>query len=120
MARRPVLACNLLIPVNRDSELSDGQPNSPGTWSWLETALYERFGGWTRAPGLYAGFYRDPDTDEKVSDESREYIVAVPQSRLKQLRSLVVEACRVFAQKCIYLSVAGRVEFIEAKKHEPG
>ena len=120
MARGPVLACNLLIPVNRDSELSDGQPNSPATWSWLETALYERFGGWTRAPGLYEGFYRDPDTGQKVSDESREYTVAAPRGRLKLLRSFLIEACEVFSQKCIYLNVAGRVEFVEAKKHEPG
>ena len=27
-------------------------------------------------------------------------------------RALLVEACNVFAQKCIYLSVAGQVEFI--------
>ena len=120
MAREPVLECTFLIPVRRDAELSDRARNSPATWSWLKTALYERFGGATRAPGLYEGFYRDPDTGQRVSDESREYTVAVPQSCLKQLRSLLSEACEVFAQKCIYLSVAGQVEFIEAKKHEPG
>ena len=120
MLREPVLACTFLVPVNRDADLSDGQPNSPATWSWLETALYERFGGGTRAPGLYEGFYRDPDTGAKVSDESREYAVALPRGRLKQLRSLLIEACDVFAQKCIYLNVGGRVEFIQAKKHEPG
>jgi hypothetical protein len=69
---------------------------------------------------VYKGFYRDPDTGEKVSDESHEYTVALPRSQLKQLRSLLSEACEVFAQKCIYLSIAGRVEFIKAKKHEPG
>ncbi len=120
MVRDPVLACTVLIPVNRDADLSDGEPNSPATWNWLEAAFYERFGGGTQAPGLYKGFYRDPDTGEKVSDASRKYTVAVPRSRLKQLRLLLSEACEVFAQKCIYLSVAGRVEFIKAKKHDPG
>jgi hypothetical protein len=120
MARDSLLACTILIPVNRDADLSDGKPNSPATWSWLESAFYERFGGATQAPGKYKGFYRDPDTGERVSDESREYTVAVPQDQVKQLRSLLSEACKTFAQKCIYLNVAGRVEFIKAKKHEPG
>jgi hypothetical protein len=119
MVREPVLACTVLIPVNRDAELSDGEPNSPTTWSWLEFAFYEQFGGATQAPGLYRGFYRDPDTGGRVSDESREYTVAVTQRRLRQLRSLLSEACKVFSQKCIYLSAAGRVEFIKAKRHEP-
>ena len=120
MVREPVIECSFLIPIRRDPNLSDCHPNSPATWSWLKTALYERFGGGTRAPGLYEGFYRDPDTGARVDDESREYTVALPRNRLKALRSLLIEACEVFAQKCIYLSVAGRVEFIKAKKHEPG
>jgi hypothetical protein len=44
--------------------------------------------------------------------ESRRFIVAIPQSRLDELRLLLVEACTWFFQKCIYLNVAGEVEFI--------
>ena len=120
MVREPVLACSVLIPISRDAELSDGEPNPPATWRWLESNLFNRFGGATRAPGLYEGFYRDPNTGKRVGDKSREYTVALPRSGLKQLRLLLREACAVFSQKCIYLNVAGRVEFIEAKKHEPG
>lgn len=120
MVREPVLACTFLVPVCRDAELSDGQRHSRAAWRWLERSLFHKFGGATRAPGLYRGFYRDPDTGKKISDSSYQYTVAVSRSELKQLRLLLSEACKVFAQKCTYLSVAGRVEFIEAKKYEPG
>jgi hypothetical protein len=48
-----------------------------------------------------------------VYDQSVRYQVAVPRNEVARLRSLLREACRVFAQKCIYLSVAGYVEFVE-------
>ena len=120
MVRKPVFECSFFIPVRRDAELSDGQPHSRAAWRWLDRSLFEMFGGGTRAPGLYRGFYRDPDSGERVSDSSHEYTVAVLRRELKHLRSLLAKACEVFAQKCIYLSVAGRVEYIDAKKHEPG
>jgi hypothetical protein len=40
--------------------------------------------------------------------------VAVADEKLDQLRSLLRAACLFFGQKCIYLSVAGHVEFIES------
>lgn len=79
----------------------------------MTAELWSRFSGATQSPGLYVGFYQDPDSGQMVTDESRRYIVAVPQSRLKDLRELMREACDVFHQKCIYLSIAGKVEFIE-------
>jgi hypothetical protein len=82
-------------------------------WRWLDAELFLRFGGRTVAPGFYQGFYADPDTGEKVADESRKFIVAVPHSQVSQLRSLLIEACGQFQQKCIYLSIAGNVEFVE-------
>ena len=71
-----------------------------------------RFGGRTIAPGLYSGAYRDADTGLRVTDESRRFVVAVDESALGGLRQLLVDVCDWFQQKCIYLSVAGRVEFI--------
>ncbi|MGH6635122.1 MAG: hypothetical protein ACRED0_02955 [Gammaproteobacteria bacterium] len=55
-----------------------------------------------------------------MTDTSYKYTVALSHSRLKKLRTLLSEACEVFAQKSIYLSVAGQVEFIEARGHESG
>jgi hypothetical protein len=55
-----------------------------------------------------------------VSDRPYKHTVAVPRSGLQQLRTLLSEACGVFAQKSIYLSIAGQVEFIEARGNESG
>ena len=107
------MECSFFIPVVRDGNLADGEPHSTQSWEWLTDELWDRFGGATIAPGFYEGFYRDPDTGERVSDKSRKYIVAVADDRLSALRQLIAEACGVFCQKCIYLSIAGRVEFVE-------
>ena len=118
MARKPLLECSFLVPVRRDRNLSDGQPHGRKAWKWLETSLCE-FGGASRATGLYEGWYVDPDTKEPVTDQSRRYVVAVARAKLGRLRALLGEACEVFQQKCIYLSVAGQVEFVKPEYHEP-
>ncbi len=120
MVRSSVVECSFLIPVHRDAILSDDQRHSSEVWEWLDDKLFELFGGCMKVPGLHEGFYQDPDTGEKVSDRSYKYTVALPRRRLKQLRALLSEACEVFAQKSIYLSVAGQVEFIEARGNESG
>ena len=75
--------------------------------------LYQRFGGGTQAEGLYEGFYTDPDTQQRVNDRCVKFFVAVAEDRLGELRQLLQTACLSFRQKCIYLSVAGHVEFVE-------
>ena len=110
-----------LIPIRRDSELSDGGHHPAEAWDWLRVRLWEEFGGSTKAPGLYEGFYRDPDTGARVHDKSRKYIVALPKTKLKALCRLLEDSCWIFQQKCIYLNVAGQVQFIElpkAPRHE--
>jgi hypothetical protein len=42
-------------------------------------------------------------------------LLALARSRLAELRQLLAQACGRFQQKCIYLSVAGRVEFVEGE-----
>jgi hypothetical protein len=107
-----LLECSFLIPIRRDRNLSDGRRHLAATWAWLEDELYV-FGGATRAPDLYEGWYLDPDTGEQVRDRSRKYFVAVPRARVPELRRVLRRACVKFGQKCIYLSVAGQVEFVE-------
>jgi hypothetical protein len=111
-SRRTFVECSFLIPVTRDRVLSDGEPHSPVDRFWFKEQLFARFGGATVAPGEYEGFYSDPDTGEMVSDRSVRYVVAVPRKQLNELRSLLAEACLVFYQKCIYISVGGNVEFV--------
>jgi len=111
--KQRIVECSFLIPVLRDNALSDGTEHSTEQWEWLTSELWDRFGGATESPGLYSGFYTDPDTGEKVTDESRRFTVAVSEQRLEDVRDLMREACQIFCQKCIYLSIAGKVEFIE-------
>jgi hypothetical protein len=108
-----ILECSFLIPVRRDSHLSEGSKHDPSTWQLVYRELFERFGGGTRPPGTYQGFYKDSDSGEQVSDESFKFVVAVTESRLPELRGLLRAFTIIFQQKCIYLSVAGRVEFVE-------
>jgi hypothetical protein len=118
VAPRPLLECSFLIPVRRDRNLSDGKPHHAQTWFWLDQELLA-FGGATRAPNLYPGWYLDRDTGEQVHDRSRKYFVAVARARVNELRGLLRRACGRFQQKCIYLSVAGRVEFVEGDSDAP-
>ena len=117
MAKRRLVECGFYIPIHRDKHLSDGQPHLTEAWEWLDDSLYE-FGGATRSAALYFGFYEDPDTKERVPDQSCRYEVALPAKQVSKLRSLLRDACRVFEQKCIYLSVAGQVEFVEGAGNE--
>jgi hypothetical protein len=116
VARKRLLECSFLIPIRRDRNLSDGKRHKKIAWFWLVEQL-DGFGGATRAPD-HEGWYFDPDTRERVPDRSRKYIVAVPRARVAALRKVLSQACAQFAQKCIYLSVAGYVEFVEGPSHE--
>ena len=112
--REPLIECEFLIPKYRDAHFSDGTEHEQHSWEWLRTELFDRFHGVTMAPGFYTGYYQDPDTGDPVADQSLKFTVAIPQNRLAEFRGLLAAACVFFAQKCIYLSVAGSVEFIEA------
>lgn len=119
MARRRLVECGFYIPLHRDKHLSDGQSHLPEAWEWLDDSLYE-FGGATRSTALYVGCYMDRDAKDRVYDQSCRYEVALPPRQVGKLRALLRKACQVFQQKCIYLSVAGYVEFVEGPRHERG
>ncbi len=115
--RKQLLECAFLIPLRRDKNLSDGEPHDDEAWEWLETNLFP-FGGGSWANETLEGFYVDPDTSERVFDESWRYFVAVPSEQVRLLRRVLCEACDIFQQKCLYLSVAGKVEFVARQSHE--
>lgn len=106
------IECTFLIPERRDADLSDGCVHYQDAWDWLDDELFEKFDGRTIAPGLYEGIWRDPSTNQRVSDMSRKFIVAVPNDRIDFLRDLMKTCARVFQQKAIYLNVGGAVEFV--------
>jgi hypothetical protein len=109
-----MVECSFFIPLRRDKNLSDGTVHPREAWDWLDNELFARFNGGTKAPGEYEGYYHDADTGQRVSDVSYRFIIAVPTGEVDTVRSLLAAACVIFAQKCIYLSVGGDVEFIEA------
>jgi hypothetical protein len=112
MIQDSYLECSFLIPVRRDANLADGQEHEPEDWDWLDDELFDRFQGMTCSPVLYRGAYLDPNTGERIFDDSKKYTVAIIESRVGELRQLLSAACVFFRQKCIYLSVSGHVEFI--------
>jgi hypothetical protein len=114
-----LLECAFLIPTRRDRNLADGEAHKTRAWKWLHGRLLD-FGGATRDLELKEGWYLDPDTGEPVMDLSRKYTIALTREEIGELRAVLREACAVFAQKCIYLSVAGRVEFVKGPRHETG
>jgi hypothetical protein len=114
MVHDPLLECSFLIPVRRDANLSDGGEHERWLWTWLDAEMYRRFGGGTLAEGQYQGFYRDPDTSERVADRCQKYFVALPEVQIDDLRQFLQGVCYLFQQKCIYLNVAGRVEFVKS------
>ncbi len=117
VGQQPLLECSFLIPVRRDRNLSDGRAHAPKAWKWLQAELLV-FGGGTRDLVLQEGWYREPDTGERVTDRSQRYTVALKRRRLGRLRRILSQACLVFKQKCIYLSIAGHVEFIRGPNDE--
>lgn len=117
MEEETLLECSFLIPLRRDGVLSDGDLHSTDAWTWLDDQCWDRFQGFTTAPGTYSGSYRDPDTGARVFDQSQRYVIALPEDRVGELKQLLAEVCSVFKQKCIYLSVGGRVYFVEGSSH---
>lgn len=118
--RELLIECAFLLPKRRDAHLSDGEEHEHHVWEWLRNEMFDQFHGVTMAPGFYAGYYKDPDTGGRVADQSLKFIVAIPEGRIVELRGLLSAACVMFAQKCIYLSVAGQVEFVEVSDATTG
>ena len=111
MNAQSLVECRFLVPLHRDKSISDGGLHPVTAWNWLHAELWEWFHGRTNSRiAIYEGVWKD-EKGEPVYDTSREYIVALPQDEVDDLRKLLVKACTVFFQRCFYLSVKGDVEF---------
>ncbi|MBI1925103.1 hypothetical protein HYR99_12750 [Candidatus Poribacteria bacterium] len=118
MEQEQIVEAAFLIPIREDRQVGNGRLHPNTRWQRLTRDLYLMFEGWSREPGLVEGVYKDPDTGQPVSDKSRRYVVALPQRELDRLRRYLQEIGSVFKQKVIYLSVAGKVEFVEVSYEE--
>ena len=63
-----------------------------------------------RGDALVPGEYEESPGSPPVSDTSRRYILAIPESKVNDLRLLLKLAAHTFDQQAMYLSVAGTVE----------
>jgi hypothetical protein len=108
------LECQFLIPVCRDAEIADGETHELESWQWLENQLLAQFSGWSKASELFQGAWRSSASGKVTHDTSIRYFAAVHKSKLNDLRGILKLACIEFGKQCIYLSVAGVVEFVEA------
>jgi hypothetical protein len=118
-----VVECSFLVPIVGDS---DRKVHSPVVWRLLQDAIHVLFKGLSgperfllvRDVELVPGSYTEEATGNRIHDESRRYTVAIPEGQLEILRGLLRKAARTFDQKCIYLSVAGAVEFVTATSED--
>ena len=115
MEQEPLIEAAFLIPIREDRYVGNGRLRPHTRWQRLTRDLYHMFESWSRDPGLVEGVYKDPDTGQSTSDKSRRYVIALPQRELDRLRRYLQEVGAVFKQKIVYLSVAGKVEFVEAR-----
>ena len=107
-----IIEASFLVPIREDSDVGNGKLHPPERWNYFRDRLFEEFGAYTIAPGNYLGCYTDPDTQTLVSDQSRKYILALPENEVHKLRSFLRKEAAIFRQKVLYIEIGGKVEFI--------
>lgn len=109
-----------MIPLVRNS---DERPHGSLAWRDFDDEMNRTFvDGSTGPERLYQvapvpGRYSDSQ-GRQVQDESWRYYIALPSSRIDQLRTVLKRACNTFDQESIYLSVGGRVELVYGKPED--
>jgi len=110
----PKLETRFLVPIHEDVSYG-GTLNPYNRWERLQADLTKLFSGWTLSPGLYLGETIDPDTGRPVRDKSKQYIIALEEERIPELREYLRKRVAViFRQKVIYFFNGREVEFVES------
>ena|SRR5450759_3618949 len=116
MTSNAYVECRFLVPTLRNTTR---ELHSPTAWRLLQDALLARFQGSQGpririffSPSLHPGDWAPVANAPAVTDECREYLVAVESSRLDELRDLLGRAAVTFDQEVIYVSIAGTVDYI--------
>lgn len=105
-----MLECRILLPEMTDLGYAGNRwPHPAELWTEFDVALLYGFGGFTILNDV-RGKWFDERTKRVVVDNSRHYLVATED--VDSLRQLLAQYRHRFEQCCIYLSVAGVVEFI--------
>jgi len=120
----PLVECSFPIPIVRDS--APRQHHQPHAWDDLTIELRKLVKSYPRGhqgpktvfhweEDVMPGEYEEGPTSGVTRDESRKYWIALPAAKVEDLREMLRRAAKTFDQRAIYLSVAGRVEFVEAR-----
>ncbi len=113
-----IVQCEFFIPIVRNS---DRKPHQPISWRLFTDTVRANFPAGHTGPETFyrgdiflPGEYEGAPGTPPVKDESRRYILAIPESQVDRLRNLLTNAAITFDQESIYLAVAGYVEFIRS------
>jgi hypothetical protein len=108
--------CEFFIPIVRNS---DKKPHQPIAWNLLVNEIRKVFpAGHTgpetfyRGDSLVPGEFEESPAVPPIQDMSRRYILAIPETKVNDLRLLLKMAAHTFDQLAVYLSVAGQAEFV--------
>lgn len=113
-----LVQCEFFVPIVRNS---DKKPHQPTAWMALGSEIRRVFPAghsgpetFYRGDSLVPGEYEDRPQEPPIQDESRRYLLAIPETKLDDLRQLLRKAANTFDQKAMYLAVKGDVEFVTA------
>ena len=104
---------SFLIPISEDKDFGEGEIHLDWKWSYLESELYEKFGGWTMANNLLRGGWVNPKSKERIEDISRKYFVDIKRKDFSKLVSLIGIFTGIFKQNCIRLECDRKVQYVE-------
>lgn len=113
-----LLQCEFFVPIVRNSDKKAHQPLARNLLLNEIRRLFptghsgpEMF---YRGDSLVSGEYEEKPGSPPIADMSHRYILALPESKVDDLRRLLRMAANTFDQQAMYLSVAGVVEFVVA------
>lgn len=113
-----LVQCEFFVPIVRNS---DKKPHQPTAWMALGSEIRRAFPAghsgpetFYRGDTLVPGEYEERPQEPPIQDESRRYLLAIPETKLDDLRQLLRKAANTFDQKAMYLAVKGDVEFVTA------
>jgi hypothetical protein len=113
-----LVQCEFFVPVKRNS---DKKPHQPLAWTLLGNEIRRAFPAGHSGPETFyrgdafvPGEYENDPKESPIQDISRRYVLAIPESKVDDLRQLLARAANTFDQLAMYLAVKGYVEFVSA------
>src|ERR1700732_237389 len=98
-----LVQCEFFVPIVRNS---DKHPHHPSAWALLVNEIRRVFPAghsgpetFYRGDALVPGEYEDCPGEPPIEDQSRRYLLAIPGSKVDDLRQFLRRAANTFDQK---------------------